>query len=88
MKSPEDVIKFALEIRYNYQPEWGEEVVKALDAAGYVIVPKEPTEEMQRVASDYLGFHPTEPKGLAEAMRLSMWSAMIAAAQTQENPPS
>ena len=63
-------------------------LMQALDAAGYVIVPKEPTEVMRRVAAEYLGFDPSEPKGLAEATRISLWHSMIRAAQTQETRQS
>jgi hypothetical protein len=44
-------------------------VLTAIEAAGFVVVPKEPTSEMLDAVSGYLSPHP-----------LACWQAMIAAA--------
>ncbi|MGI9503193.1 MAG: hypothetical protein ACR2RE_09085 [Geminicoccaceae bacterium] len=84
-ETPEEIISKQLIYAFDRSDCTGADIIAVLDAAGYVIVQKEPTDEMRRVAARYLGFSPDEPRGLAEATRISMWQAMITAAQNEES---
>lgn len=82
MKTPEEIIAQA--IKGKGGPEWRRYLpearadIEALDAAGYVIAPKEPTEEML-----IAGVHHENMGDMA-----GRYKAMLAAAQTKESPPT
>lgn len=54
-----------------------------LKEEGMVVVPREPSENMQRAAARHLGFHPDERPGWATAVRMSMWREMISIAESE-----
>ncbi|MGI9485423.1 MAG: hypothetical protein ACR2RF_05985 [Geminicoccaceae bacterium] len=87
MKTPEEIIDEECGTAYrNDERLEAAEIVQALDAAGYVIAPKEPTEEMVRSAIDaYMRAVPTTDVRTAwhETCR-----SMLTAAQKQETPPT
>lgn len=63
-------------------PQWGDrspdDIIKALDAAGYVIVPKEPTKAM--ITAVYsLDLPPINGHDVCKDDLLAMWRAMIKA---------
>lgn len=84
MKTPEQVIAQAIEGKGG--PEWRRYLpearadIEALDAAGYVIVPKEPTREMLEAAWSV--------EAPVEVEMTMIYRAMIAAAQTQKAAPT
>ncbi len=81
----------ALLIARKYHKRWdsgdarvtARNAIKALDAAGYQIVPKEPTEAMANC------FKGSYSEGFAECMqpweRVKIYSAMLAAAKEEQN---
>ncbi len=84
MKTPEEVI---WEWTKGYFPDSGERrfwlgtsVIEALDAAGYAVVPKEPTEEMLGAAQD-------EEPMIHLSHFYDIWSAMLAAATKKADQP-
>ena len=100
MKTPEEVIRCqgrtveAADVRVTAWPD-AKKIIAALDAAGYVIVPKEPTKLMAdhgNAAAEKFGLLPAytgrAPNGQESIfrymLRTASWPAMIAAAQTQE----
>lgn len=79
--TPEETLATALEVRHGTTKTWSAEIIKALEAAGYVIVPKEPTLEMLGAGWD------------AYADDLTMhelryvWNAMLAALKREKPAP-
>ena len=67
-------------------PESAKNIIKALEEAGYRIVPVEPTVEMQNAAVDKTEFHYTHPQqtGIRESPQLffkSAYKAMLEASR-------
>lgn len=57
-------------------------ILAALDAAGFVVVPKEPTEKMLKAAfNDFIGYERQGPQKPPWNGR-TMWRAMVAVAST------
>ncbi len=59
-------------------------IISALKNAGYVIVPKEPTEEMLKAAVDESEQIQSDPCPFWAHEFVPIWRAMLAAAQTKE----
>ena len=61
-------------------PQWGDrspdDIIRALDAAGYVIVPKEPTEQMNEAGSNELE---RSEYGVPESRMADAYRAMVKA---------
>lgn len=90
-RKPKGYVSRALDMPDNSAPDYDEWFAKtlldaflsALSREGMVVVPREPSEEMMRVARAYLGFSPDERPGDALPLRLSMWREMIAVAEAE-----
>lgn len=85
MKTPEEIINGHIKWMLGNLSTHGFRaggLIRALDAAGYVIVPREPTIEMDEAPIR------AKIKGVGSFTAREVWRAMIAAAQKDESPPS
>jgi hypothetical protein len=80
VKTPEDIIRSGFtgfDTELDYSSDAAREVMRELDAAGYAIVPKEPTEKMLEVGLDaYDKWQATEDYHMTEGIKAA-YQAML-----------